>query len=525
MSIRLLAPYVPYLPHPKQAIFLSDAINAIREVLYGGAAGGGKSDALLMGALQYVDVPGYAAMIMRRTEGELKQPGGILDRMHKWMSRLRYVQDPDGRLRLSPGQDIDPNANAFVSAAAQPGEGKTLVEWGLVRWNAGDMRYEFPSGARIGFGHLATEDARTRYQGGEYQYIGVDELTLLVRSQWTFLGTRLRQPDPPRDPVARAAAIERARETGVLELWMVPLRLRGGSNPGGRGHKWVKARFVGDPKRRIKPNKADARFIPATLEDNPSVGSSYEESLAVEDGVTYRQMRHGSWDDVVAGEYFQREWFLEVDPWETDGAEWVLGPIRYWDLAATAKKKTATGRDANDPDYAVGLKLAFDGYHWWILDVVRIQNEPAGVDRTIDQVSAADGAGVEIWIEQEPGASGKMVVSTIARRLGRRVVQGHRPTGSKLARARVVSSKSRQHLVRVVRAPWNEDFYDELEDFTGDESEDAHDDQVDALSGAFDRLGAAGEAETTDGTEPDEPAEGGPDDGEIDPLEELRRYR
>lgn len=521
MGLRLLTPYVPYMPHPKQALFLSDAMNGVREVLYGGAAGGGKSDALLMAALQYVDVPGYSAAIMRRTYAELTQQGGILDRMHKWMRRLRYVQDPDGRLRLSPGQDIDPNANAFVSAHAAPGDGKTLVEWGLAHWNAGEWRYEFPSGARISFGHLQTEEAKTRYQGGEYHFIGVDELTLLNKTQFTFLGTRLRKPDPPTDPEQLAAAYKRAAEHGVMEAWMIPLRLRAGSNPGGRGHKWVKDRFIGDPKKGIAPSKRNARFIPATLEDNPSVGASYEESLSVEDGVTYRQLRFGSWDDVIAGEYFQRTWFTEVDELDTRGAEWVLGPIRYWDLAATEKKKKASGADANDPDYAVGLKLAFDGYEWWILDLVRLQNEPAGVDRAIDRVAELDGAGTEIWVEQEPGASGKMVVSTIARRLGRRVVQGHRPTGSKLARARVVSSKVRQRLVRIVRAGWNEDFYDELEAFTGNEDEDDHDDQVDALSGAFDRLGAAGEAETTDGTEPVEDPN---DNDDEDPLDEFRRY-
>src|SRR6185295_14152306 len=66
----------------KQAAFLSlDCL----EAGYGGAAGGGKSDAILAGALQYVDVPGYAALILRRTYAQLTLPDSIMDRAHQWL--------------------------------------------------------------------------------------------------------------------------------------------------------------------------------------------------------------------------------------------------------------------------------------------------------------------------------------------------------------------------------------------------------------------------------------------------------
>src|SRR4051794_3253636 len=65
-------PWIPHNPHPKQAAFLLH--DHVEEVLYGGAAGGGKTDALLMGALQYVDVPGYAALVLMKTFSDLSLP-------------------------------------------------------------------------------------------------------------------------------------------------------------------------------------------------------------------------------------------------------------------------------------------------------------------------------------------------------------------------------------------------------------------------------------------------------------------
>src|SRR5437868_3075876 len=75
-------PGVPVGPRPKQAAFL--ALSAVPEGLYGGAVGGGKSDALLLAALQYVDCADYDAVIFRRTFPELNAAGGLIDRSQEW---------------------------------------------------------------------------------------------------------------------------------------------------------------------------------------------------------------------------------------------------------------------------------------------------------------------------------------------------------------------------------------------------------------------------------------------------------
>ena len=88
---RLLTPkmnkYIPHVPTPKQAAFL--LLNC-KEAFYGGAAGGGKSDALLMGGLQYVDVKGYSGIIFRKSYADLTKPGALIDRAKEWL--LKYPE-------------------------------------------------------------------------------------------------------------------------------------------------------------------------------------------------------------------------------------------------------------------------------------------------------------------------------------------------------------------------------------------------------------------------------------------------
>ncbi len=82
-------PYCPEAPSVPQQVFLRT--NAI-EALFGGAAGGGKSSALLMAALQYVDIPNYSAMLFRRTLADLTLPGALMDRFRHWTAHIEEVR-------------------------------------------------------------------------------------------------------------------------------------------------------------------------------------------------------------------------------------------------------------------------------------------------------------------------------------------------------------------------------------------------------------------------------------------------
>ena len=157
------------------------------EALFGGAAGGGKSSALLMSALQYVEVPGYSAILFRKTYADLSLPGALMDRFKAW---------------ISMHDEIHWNANSYVAT--------------------------FPSGARISFGYLNNTNDFLRYKGSEFQFIGMDEVTEIRESDYRYLFSRLRRP-----------------ASGPLSE--VPLRMRAASNP---APNWVRQRFIVEGKEQ-----------------------------------------------------------------------------------------------------------------------------------------------------------------------------------------------------------------------------------------------------------------------------------
>jgi predicted phage terminase large subunit-like protein len=173
-----MPPFCPEEPSITQKVFLR---TYGLEALFGGAAGGGKSSALLMSALQYVDIPGYSAILFRRTFADLSLPGALMDRFKSWIDNY---------------DDVHWNANSYVAT--------------------------FPSGARVSFGYLNNTNDYLRYKGSEFQFIGMDEVTEIRESDYRYLFSRLRRP-----------------ANGPLSE--VPLRMRAASNP---APNWVRQRFI-----------------------------------------------------------------------------------------------------------------------------------------------------------------------------------------------------------------------------------------------------------------------------------------
>lgn len=181
----------------------------------------------------------------------------------------------------------------------------------------------------------------------------------------------------------------------------------------------------------------------------------------------------------AGGGMFRREWFAILDARPTE----MKRTIRYWDLAATEARPGA------DPDYTSGTLMGVgqDG-QFYILDVQHTRASPFGVQQLILQTAALDGKSVPVYVEQEPGASGKMVVDTLVRALAGYNAHGQLPSGDKATRAAPLSAQAEAGNVKIVRGPWTPAFLDELMMFP----HGAHDDMVDSTSGAFNKLTSGG---------------------------------
>lgn len=172
--------------------------------------------------------------------------------------------------------------------------------------------------------------------------------------------------------------------------------------------------------------------------------------------------------------------------------------VRYWDKAATKHE-----RESNKSPQTAGVKggIDYEG-RWWITDVVAFQEDPPGVERMIRAVAEADGHHVPIAIEQEPGSGGKDVISHYERNILRGYsLTGHLPGADKITRASPFAAELRKGNVRIVRAPWNDAFFNELAKFPNG----ARKDQVDATTGLF---AVIADIAPTRWTVPDEDAEG-----------------
>lgn len=292
--------YIPHEPTVKQLAFL---MLPHKEAFFGGAAGGGKSDALLMAALQYVDVPGYAAILFRRTKTDLELPNSLLARAHEWLS----------------GTDA--------------------------KWVPHSFCYKFPSGAVLQFAYIGEANASSRYQGIEVQFCGFDEVAQHWDEDYLYLFSRLRKLACPKhklDENGRPIYVDGCPLCDLRRI--VPLRMRSASNPpraGDRGSTgWIKERFRIElqPDGKYRGCHPKRPHIPSFLEDNPFIDQeSYDEGLQELDPVTREQLRNGDWG-VSADGRFRKAW------------------ARYY---TTHNDAIILGADGNGPSFKVSECLCF----------------------------------------------------------------------------------------------------------------------------------------------------------------------
>lgn len=240
--------------HPKQSVAFSSEAN---EILYGGAAGGGKSHLMRAVAITMcLSIPGLQVYLFRRLSDDL----------------LRNHMEGDG---------------GFYSVLAP------LFASGKAQFNGAKNFIKFKNGSKIWLCHCQHEKDLSKYQGPEIHVLLIDELTHFTEKQYRFLRSRLR--------------------TGTLKIpaafqGKIPFALCG-SNPGSTGHNWVKATFVTNaaPMQVVRMSKDEGgmlrQFIPAKLDDNPSLDRDEYEGKLMGLGrpELVKAMLDGDWNIVAGG--------------------------------------------------------------------------------------------------------------------------------------------------------------------------------------------------------------------------------
>lgn len=258
---------VAWNPLPKQRLFLYDYAS-VDELLFGGAAGGSKSEALLLfSVLRRMEYPASKGLILRRSYPELMMGGGLIPRSHELLH-------------------------------------------GVGHWNGDAKTWTFKNESVLQFGHLVHENSWTVYYGSAWEDVAFDELTLFTFRQYLMVGlSRGRSVIPGCRP-----------------------KLRATTNPGNEGHVWVRERFIEPlpsfkvgwfVRRRdqdvrltqaqaaLEPLAKSRAFVPSRLEDNPYLFTSgfYEANLSALTEDDYRALRWGDWY-AWSGQVFKR--------WRTD---------------------------------------------------------------------------------------------------------------------------------------------------------------------------------------------------------------
>lgn len=444
-------------PGPQEDFFRHEA----NEVLYGGAAGGGKSQAAVALPLQWVHIPGFNCIVFRRTTQNLKD-------------------------LLSKAQALYPRYR-----------GKSRTTSGSVTWI-------FPSGAVVCFSHLQHEKSAGGYDGQEFQLVIFDELPHFTEKQYTNLMGRIRAPKfgakaaLPRYTRSTANPPEASNPQG---LWVFR-RFGAWLDPEYPTSALLPPRFAEDGKSKLPPAEAgqvlwfrkddgseeehvvrpgtpeslSRTFIPARLADNPAIGEEYRANLRNLDPVRRAQLTNGDWlIRPEAGAYFRRGWFKYIKARPADDE--ILARVRRWDLAST--EKTA---QSPDPDWTRGVRMAKTKSGRIVVeDVVSLRGTPAAVKALIKATAILDGKRVHVRFAQDPGQAGKAQLADLSIMLSGWIVGGEPETGDKITRAEPYSAQVEAGNVDLVEGRWNESYVVELEGFpTG-----GHDDQVDCSSGGF----------------------------------------
>lgn len=436
-------------PQPgPQTAFLSTRADI---AFYGGAAGGGKSYGLLLEPLRHFNNKDFGAVIFRRTSKQVHNEGGLWDESFKLYRQL----------------------------GAHPREAR--LEW------------VFPAGWSLSFAHLEHEKNVYDWQGGQIAFIGFDELTHFSEKQFWYMVSRNRSMsgvpayirgtcNPDVDSWVRK----------VIDWWIddngYPIPARSGVL------RWFirldDAMIWADSAEELKATYGHDQlpksftFIPSKLTDNQILmekDPGYLANLRALSRVDRLRLLEGNWNvRASAGTMFRREWFRVIDAIPSG---WISA-IRYWDRAATIPNPSNP-----DPDWTRGVKMyRYPDNTFIVSDLRSIRGTPRDVEKLVINVASHDSTSIQIMSQTDPGSAGKSEAAHFIRMLSGYNVETETLSKDKITRAKPFSAQCEAGNIFVLRAPWNDEFFTELENFP----DGVHDDIVDALSGGFNKLSSGG---------------------------------
>lgn len=437
----------------KQELFLNSTADI---TVFGGAAGSGKTHCLLMAYLRFVSDRHTRGNIFRRTTKQITSPGGLWDE-----ACIMYPS-------------IDPKVKAREK----------------------DNKFLFSSGATLKFSHMEHEKNKYDHQGSQLSFCAFDEATHFTETQVLYMLSRMRSVNASYTPQMFMTC--NPDYNSFLRLWVewyldpetgIPREDRAGATrymlrQGATIHWGDSRKELEDRFSSIDPKDLGIlsfKFIPATIMDNPFMlenNPEYLQNLQALPRVEKMRLLYGSWyaKEQAAG-YWKKEWCEKVPRPHAK----VLKSVRAWDLAGTLPS------EANpNPDWTAGVKLVRTMRKTYCIEhVVRKQERVHKIEELIFETAKEDGPETTIILPLDPGASGLAYARGLVQRLADMGYYARlkRPEHSKLVRFSPFAAVCEAGLVEMVEGPWNADFVEELEAFTGEKKN--KDDQVDAVADAF----------------------------------------
>lgn len=435
-----------------QTAFLSSPADI---VIYGGAAGGGKTFGLLLECLRHTDNGGFGAVIFRRDSKQIKNEGSLLD----------------------SSNEIYPLVGGVCTGYPMP-------------------TWTFPSGAKVSFSHLQLEKDKFSWQGAQVCLIAFDELTHFSASQFWYLLSRNRSTCGIK-PYVRATCNPDADSwvRGLIDWWIDENGFAIEERSGVLRWFFRDAGEIvwGDSPEELKEKygvgEADVKsltFISSNIYDNAILlekDPGYLSNLKALTLVDRQRLLDGNWNvRPQAGMIFKRSQVEVIDSIPNDVISW----CRAWDLGATV-----VSVDSPSPDATAGVLIGKrKNGRFVVADVVRVCEIAAEVRRTIKNTCAADAAkykDVSVRLPQDPGQAGKAQAADFVKYLAGYRVKTQTVNGDKVTRSEPLAAQWQAGNVDIVAGSWNEMYFNELEMFP----DGAHDDMVDASGDAFIALSEA----------------------------------